>query len=197
MTLSRFRPVYTMLYHLTYRSYTDGRTVDDLTHHSSKSSLHSLVFKLNNYINKLSEVDILGIQNVLLSGNYTFSPLSFMHRNYAPLGINSIPNLYFEKKEKADIVVMTELSMILVEELVQSTYFRQSCYSIYTKRGIDEYLGTFNGWEDMEALLRLDCSCSELYFSRRRLIEKVRPIVDNDDDLVKLISSFIYHFMVI
>lgn len=42
----------------------------------------------------------------------------------------------------------------------------------------------------MDALLKLNCSNSINMFSRSRLIEKVRPIVHNDDNLVKLISSF-------
>ena len=47
----------------------------------------------------------------------------------------------------------------------------------------------------MDALLKLNCSNSIKMFSRSRLIEKVRPIVHNDDNLVlvKLISLQLTH----
>lgn len=198
---------YNMIFHVSYRSYTDGRTGDDFSQNSTmkdrvdviKCSLHSLVFEINevnavykqNDVNyELSEVDILGIQNVLLSGNYNFSPLRIVLGNGVSSGSNSTPMLSVEAS-LADEVVIGALSGILIKELRRSCYFRQSCYSTYTKdRSFPHYLDTIQEWREMDSLLRVDCSNSAIYFSRSRLIEKVRPIVHNDDDLVKLISSF-------
>lgn len=163
MIFSRFRPGYNMLFHVTYRSYTDGRTGDDLSQNSTmkdrvdvrKCSLHRLVFEINevyavlkqNDVNyELSEGDILGIQNALLSGNYNFSPLRFVRGNGAPSGSNSTPMLSVEAS-LADEVVIGALCGILIQELGQSSYFRQSCYSYYTKdRSLPHYLDTIQEW---------------------------------------------------
>lgn len=86
-------------------------------------------------------------------------------------------------------MVLGGLGGILVKELGQSSYFRQSCYSSYRKdRSLIHYLDTIQEWRDIDALLKLNCSNSINMFSRSRLIEKVRPIVHNDDNLVN--SSF-------
>lgn len=74
---------------VTYRSYTDGRTWDDISSNSTledvrKCSIHSLVYEINEVYAvfkqnsddyELTDVDILGIQNQLLSGDYHLSPL--------------------------------------------------------------------------------------------------------------------------
>lgn len=198
MIRTHYVSVYTnphnMFFYLTYRNYTDDRTGDELSDKSPavrKCSLHTLIFEINfvyaflknhnsNYA--LSPEDILSIQNALLSGNYHLSPLRFIHGNSAS------PML---EASLADELVIGALSGILVKELGESCYFRKSCYSSYTNdRSLRHYLDTIQEWGDIEVLLLLDCSNSSLMFSRSRLLEKVRPIVHNDEHLVKLISSF-------
>ena len=99
--------------------------------------------------------------------------------------------MYELKASPADEVIIGALGGILVKELGQSSYFRQSCYSSYTKdRTYFHYLDTIQEWREMEALIQLNCSNSITKFSRSRLIEKVHTIVHNDEGLVKLISSF-------
>lgn len=55
MIYSRFRKITYKLYHVTYRSYTDGRTGDDLSQNSTfqgsddvrKCSIHSLACEIH------------------------------------------------------------------------------------------------------------------------------------------------------
>jgi hypothetical protein len=190
-----FYPGYNMHFHVTYRSYTDGRPWGDVP----KCSLQSLVFEINevyavykqnNSDYELSEGDILNIQNLVLSGNYYFSSLRLVRTYSESPGSNLIPALSVEVEASlADEVVIGALAGILIKELGQSSYFSKSCYSSYSKdRTITHYLDTILEYRDVQTLLIVNCSNSELKFSRSRLIEKVRSIVNND--LVKLISSF-------
>lgn len=179
-----FRPGYNKLFHLTYRSYG---TMDDVI----KCSLHKLVFEINNTYAlfkqedsdyELSDGDILAIQNALLSGNYRFSPLRLVRGYGGSVDIEAT---------LADEVVISALGAIIIQELATSSYFRKSCYSTYNKdKTLYHFFDTIQGWRSIEALIYLNCKDSCTKFSRSRLIEKVRPIVNNDDSIVKLISSF-------
>lgn len=203
-----FRQGSNMLFHVTYRSYSDGRTKDDLSKNCSfpnrddvrKCSIQSLVFEINvvyalfkEKVDGYSkELDILSIQNLLLSGNYHLSPLCLVRSDDEFPRSNSIPMFLFDFTSLADHLVMCSLGGILIQELNHSSYFRKSCYSAYNSsdRSYIHYINTIQEWVEMEALLILNCGKSITYFSRSRLIEKIRPIVNNDDNLVKLISSF-------
>lgn len=188
-----FDPGSNMHFHVTYRSYTDGRPWGD------KCSLQSFVFEINdvyavykhnnsNY--ELSEGDILNIQNLVLSENYYISSLKLVITYSEPPESNLIPDINIEASSLADEVVIGAFGGILIKELGQSSFFSKSCYSSYSKdRTITHYLDTILEYRDIKTLLRLDCSNSVLNFSRSRLIEKVRSIVNNDY-LVKLFSSF-------
>lgn len=159
-------------------------------------SIHSLIFEVNEVYAffrqkgdfTLSEVDILNIQNALLSGNFHFSPLRIVVETNSYSGSS---RLLYLSPSPADDVVIGALGGILVKELRQSSYFRQSCFSTYSKKKkARHYLETIQKWSEIEALLLINCSNSLTKFPRSLLIEKVKPIVNYDDGLVKLISSF-------
>lgn len=99
------------------------------------------VFKQNDSNYDLSEEDILGIQNALLSGNYHFSPLRLVRGS----------NIAFDVEASlADEVVIGALCAILIQELGLSSDFRKSCYSTYTKeRSFHHYLDTIPEWSDI------------------------------------------------
>ena len=202
-----FRLGSNMFFHVTYRSYSDGRTKDDLSKNCTfpnrddvrKCSIHSLVFEINvvyaffkEKVDGYSkELDIISIQNVLLSGNYHLSPLHLVHSDDEFPQSNSIPKFLFEFISIADHLVMCSLGSILIKGLNHSSYFRNSCYSAFnSNRSYIHYINTIEEWVEMEALIRLNCAKSMTYFSKSRLIDKIRPIVNNDDNLVKLILSF-------
>lgn len=134
----------------------------------------------------LSEVDILHIQNALLSGNFHFSPLRIVVETHSDSGSS---RLLYLSPSPADDVVIGALGGILVKELRHSSYFRESCFSSYTKKA-SHYLERIQEWSEIEALLLINCSDSLTKFPRSLLIEKVQAIVHYDDGLVKLISSF-------
>lgn len=195
--MNQKRKIYTIMKILyqTTRCFCHNRTMDD----DQKCSLYSLVFKIQevdsvlkqksgNY--DLSEVQILGIQNSLLSGRYNFSPL----RLYSEYGdsprSNSKPSFLVEPSNPADLVVIGALGAILIDALSLTSYFRNTCFSTY--KGfcpLSHYHSTIQEWRGVETLLRLNCSNSYITFPRSRLLEKVKTIVHNEQ-LVDLIKSF-------
>lgn len=115
------------------------------------------VYKQDNSDYELSEGDILNIQNLVLSGNYNFSPLRLVRTSSEYTGPNFIPAFGVEAS-LADEVVIGALGGILIKELGQSSYFSKSCYSTYTKdRTITHYLDTIRQYRDIQTLLILNC----------------------------------------
>lgn len=181
----------------TTRSYCQNRTMDDV----KKCSLYSLIFEINevyavlkqNYGNyDLSEVELLGIQNSLLSGRYHFSPLRLVIEYGASPRSNSTPTFSVEPSNTADQVVIGALGAILIKELGRTSFFKGVCYSTYKEDGfnsLSHYLSTIQEWREVDALLRLNCSNSAITFPRSRLIEKVKTII-HSEQLVHLIISF-------
>lgn len=160
-----------------------------------RCSLHSLVFEVKEvyalFLEKekgdypLSEVHLMTILNLLLSGNYRFSPLSI---DFECSDSGSVLTL---TASPADELVISGLGALLVKELRHSCYFRDSCFSSYrSNQSARHYLETIQKWSEIEALLLINCWNSITRFPRSILIEKVQAIVNYDSELVKLISSF-------
>lgn len=101
----------------------------------------------------LSEVDILHIQNALLSGNFNFSPLRIVVETHSDSGSS---RLLYLSPSPADDVVIGALGGILVKELRQSSYFRQSCFSTYTKNKKARHY--FKSWGSIAASSVTACS---------------------------------------
>lgn len=181
-----------MILHQTTRSYCSNK----------EYSLYSLVFKLQevNSVfktydeNYLSEVGLLSIQNSLLFGSYSFSPLRLviLYRD-DPHGTNSTPSSFsIEPTVLEDKVVIGALGALLIEIFAASSYFCKSCFSTYNNKGLDSvapYHSRIQEWRGVEELLRLDCSCSCMTVPTSRLIEKVKTIMNNPQ-LIDLINRF-------
>lgn len=152
--------------------------------------------KLYNIKPILEESEIIGIKKNLLSGNYYLAPL----RKHSNFNINTT-NLCFDviPASSADSLVFKALGNLLNKELGIS-FYRKSCYSkfipeyyenikVYTEMSSYYYLEAISEWSDIEALISLDCRPSVNISSRSRLLDKLRPIVD--DNLLLFLSNYI------
>lgn len=197
-------PVNHMLFYVTYRSYTDDvRTSDDINLnqtmddtrvdvHKSESLLNRLILDLNelhaifmqqfNIKSPISENELFILQNSLMSGTFNFSPLRARESNSSETTVDAT--------SMVDQFVIGALCSILIHELAKSSFFHQKCYSTYLKDDYFLLVDIIKEWRDLDSLLIVNCNHCVFKFSRSRLIDKILPILNYDDDFVKLISSF-------
>ncbi len=91
---------------------------------------------------------------------------------------------------QVDDVVLGALEQILKTELVKYSYLSSSCYLSYQPHNSCSHCrDTILGWKNLEGLCKLSFTHFKNNFSRARLIEKVRPIMKYDEDLMNLLSD--------
>lgn len=120
-----------MLFNVTYCSYSEG----------NKCTINSLVFhieKVYTFINELyinpnidRNIDIPAIQNVLLSGNFFYSPLCLVRQSNGEFSELNKPIYTISPSTLEDLLVIYNIMLLLVNEFEKSSYFSASSYGSY------------------------------------------------------------------
>lgn len=122
----------------------------------------------------------------LLSGNYTFSPLKLLMHKCSTSGS------FFVNVEASleDELVLYSIDILLRIELRQSSYLSKSCSCTYSESiGLMHLFREMENQNGLESILFMDSFNSIMNFSRERLLEKVKAIVNNHD-IYQLIECF-------
>lgn len=145
----------------------------------------------------VTDSDILALKKSLTSQSYKFSPLSLNNSVYF---FCYHPNDYYHRfyiSSFVDKLVLNSLYVIIVREFnLKKDYFSKKTLSIVDHTS-EELLAKFQllmkEWKGLDELLIIDGYQNISSLNRLRVLEKVRPIIQNDEDLYQILKSYCYY----
>ncbi|CAN8221509.1 unnamed protein product [Cochlearia groenlandica] len=102
-------------------------------------------------------------------------------------------NANYIKFEESDLVVISAFIMVLINTIMKDpSFFRKSCINNYQHGESSlNFDPPIEKWKDVKNVLHLDLENEKYRFSKKRIIEKLAPLVNSEEYLMNLISSLV------
>lgn len=99
---------------------------------------------------------------------------------------------HYIKSTPSDVVVISAFIIVLIKSLMESSFFKKSCYNNYQSN--ETYLKFMNSllrMKDVDEVLYIHAENAKYRYSRSRVITKLAPFVNNEKYLISIIRSIV------